>query len=166
MRVVLGDPASFVFERCVGEREGRLLRPATRLLGSRGRRGSALLLTTLLTLTAGLLLGFIVDTVALVASRSRAQSVAGHAAHAVVLEQKRNPSASREWLLGAARSAVRANGVALSEGTGRVELEPGEGGWSVVVEDQAPVFFLRVMRSEPVLVRARAQRVVPASVRA
>lgn len=120
-------------------------------------RGSALLLTTLLTLTAGLLLGFVVDTVALVASRSRAQSVAGHAAHAVALEQRRNPSASRDWLLGAARSAARANGVALSEGAGRLELEPGEGGWSVVIEDQAPVFFLRVVRSEPVLVRARAQ---------
>ena len=61
-------------------------------------RGSALLLTLLLTITGAAFLGLTVDAMSLVWARSNAQTTANLTAAAVALERERNPGVSDDYL--------------------------------------------------------------------
>ena len=134
----------------------------------RGRRerGSALLLTLLLTLTGALILGLTVDATSLLWVRSNAQTTANLVAAAVALEQQRNPAASQEYLVETARATAALNGYAHGVDSAAVHLELAEGKTSVLVEKDAGVYFLRVLRPQPVAVRARAGVEAPGAVKA
>jgi hypothetical protein len=122
----------------------------------RQERGSALLLTLLLTLLGAILLGLSADAMSLLWVRTHTQNTANLAAAAVQLEQEQSPSASREDLEAAARATAARNGFASAGESGSVRLEQVEGKTSVVVECDAAVYFLRIVRPQPVAVRARA----------
>lgn len=124
----------------------------------RGRkeRGSALLLTLLLTLAGAVILGLTVDATALLWVRSNAQTTANLVAASVALEQQRNPAATQEYLVETARAAAALNGYAHGVDSAAVHLELAEGKTSVLVEKDAGVYFLGILRPQPVAVRARA----------
>jgi hypothetical protein len=113
-------------------------------------RGSALLLSLLLTLVGALMMGLAVDGTSLVWAKSHAQTTANLAAEAVGLELERNAGAGEAYLEATARAAAGWNGLAA-----RVRIERTDGGLSVVVDREAEVYFLRMIRPEPVAVRAR-----------
>ncbi|HEU0123803.1 MAG TPA: hypothetical protein VFQ91_24945 [Bryobacteraceae bacterium] len=122
----------------------------------RRERGSALLLTLLLTLVGAALLGLSVDAVSLLWVRSHAQTTANLAAASVELEQKRNPTASSVFLAGTARASAAWNGYRHGQDSVAVYLDQSGGRASILVEREADIFFLRLFRTQPVVVRARA----------
>ena len=124
----------------------------------RGRRerGSALLLTLLLTLVGAMFLGLAVDAMSLVWVRSNAQTTANLVAAAVAMEQQRNPAANPDYLLETARATAALNGFTHGEEAVAVQLERAEGKFGVLLEKDAGVYFLRAIRPQPVTVRARA----------
>lgn len=134
----------------------------------RGRkeRGSALLLTILLTLVGALFLGLAVDAMALAWVRSNAQTTANLVAAAVSLEQQRNPAANSDYLLETARATAALNGYTHGMEAVAVQLERTEGKVGVLLEKDAGVYFLRAIRPQPVTVRARAGVEMPAPVKA
>lgn len=119
-------------------------------------RGSALLLTLLLTITGAAILGLTVDAMALVWARSNAQTTANLTAAAVALEQERNPGVSEAFLVETARSAAAWNGYRHGKDSAAIHLERQEGRTEILVERDASVFFLLMIRPEPVAIRARA----------
>jgi hypothetical protein len=96
------------------------------------------------------MVGLAVDGTSLLWAKSNAQTTANLAAEAVAVELERNAGASGAYLEATARAAAAWNGVAAG-----VRLEEAPGGRAVVVERQAEVYFLRMVRPQPVAVRAR-----------
>lgn len=119
-------------------------------------RGSALLLTLLLTVAGALILGLTVDATSLVWARANAQTTANLTAAAVALEMQRNPSRDESYLLETARAAAARNGFQHGTGQAAVTLEHEGATQQVAVERGADVFFLRIVHPEPVMVRAKA----------
>jgi len=97
--------------------------------------------------------------------RSNAQTTANLVAASVALEQARNAAASGEYLLESARAAAARNGYEHGVDAVQVELATQDGQTAVRIERGAPVYFLRMIRPEPVPVRAMAT-VEPAVVKA
>jgi uncharacterized membrane protein len=128
----------------------------------RRERGSALLLTLLLTLTGALILGLTVDATALIWVRSNAQTTANLAAAALAVELERNPDAALPYLVETARAAAARNGFAHGADTFAVHLEQQQGRTAILVERDAEIFFLRIVRPQPIAVRARAEVAPPA----
>jgi uncharacterized membrane protein len=124
-------------------------------------RGSALLLTVLLTLAGAAMAGLTVDATSLVWVRSNAQTTANLAAAAVALELERNPAAPEPFLVESARTAARRNGFAHAEDSATVHLERNQDAVTVLIQRDAPVFFMLILRPQPVAVRARAAVVSP-----
>ena len=122
----------------------------------RRERGSALLLTLMLTLFGAVLLGLGVDATSLLWVRSDAQTTANLAAAAVSMELTRNPSATSAYLQEAARASAALNGIRHGNPSTAVRLERHDNGTSVLVERVADVYFLRMIRPQPVPVAARA----------
>ena len=129
----------------------------------RTERGSALLLTILLTLVGAMFLGLGVDAMSLVWVRSNAQTTANLAAAAVALEQQRYPAANPDYLLETARATAALNGYSHGVDAASVRLEQTDGKISILVERDADVYFLRAIRPQPVAVVARAGVQLPAS---
>ena len=129
-------------------------------------RGSALLLTLLLTLVGAMFLGLAVDAMSLVWVRSNAQTTANLVAAAVALEQQRNPAANPDYLLETARATAALNGFTHGVEAVAVQLERSEGKVGVLLEKDAGVYFLRAIRPQPVTVRARAGVEMAAPVKA
>jgi plasmid stabilization system protein ParE len=125
-------------------------------------RGSALLLTLLLTLAGAAILGLTVDAASLLWARSNAQTTANLVAAAVALELELNPAATDLYLEEAARAAAAWNGYRHGADSAAVHLERPAGverpagGTAVLIRRDAAVFFLRILRPEPVAIRARA----------
>lgn len=128
----------------------------------RTERGSALLLTILLTLVGAMFLGLAVDAMSLVWVRSNAQTTANLVAAAVALEQQRHPAATTDYLLETARSTAALNGYTNGVDAASVRLEQTNGKVSILVERDAGVYFLRAIRPQPVAVAARAGVEAPA----
>lgn len=128
----------------------------------RTERGSALLLTILLTLVGAMFLGLAVDAMSLVWVRSNAQTTANLAAAAVALEQQRHPAATTDYLLETARATAALNGYTHGVDAASVRLEQTNGNVSILVERDAGVYFLRAIRPQPVAVAARAGVEAPA----
>lgn len=122
----------------------------------RQQRGSALLLTLLLTLAGAFLLGFTVDATSLLWARSNAQTTANLVAGSVALELERQPAATLDYLTETARAAAVQNGVRHGIDSASVYLERREGRTEILIERQAGVYFLQVIRPQPVAIRARA----------
>lgn len=122
----------------------------------RRERGSALLLTLLLTLAGAAIIGLTVDATSLLWVRSNAQTTANLVAAAVALEQERNPAANLDYLVETARATASLNGYAHGADSVAVHLEQLDGKTSVLVERDAGVYFLRMVRPQPVAIRARA----------
>jgi len=120
------------------------------------QKGSALLLTLLLTLAGAAILGLTVDAMSLLWVKSNAQTTANLVAASVVLELERNPSASEPYLVETARAAAAWNGYRHGTDSVAIHLVRQEGKTAVVVERDAGVFFLRAIRPQPVAIRARA----------
>lgn len=97
-----------------------------------------------------------VDASSLIWARSNAQTTANLAAASIGLELKRNPSASTEFLVETARAVAAWNGYRHGSDSVAVHLERQDGKTSVLVERDAGVYFSRVIRPQPVAVRARA----------
>ncbi len=114
-------------------------------------RGSALLLSLLLTLVGALFVGLAVDGTSLLWAKSNAQTTANLAAEAVAVELERNAGADGAYLEATARAAAAWNGIAAGVGLEQTAEER-----AVVVERQAEVYFLRMVRPQPVAVRARS----------
>jgi hypothetical protein len=93
----------------------------------RRQRGSALLLTLLLTL-----------------------------ADAVALEMRRAPHADLTFLAETARATAALNGYRHGADSVSVQVEQLDGKTSILLERDAGVFFMRMVRSQPVAIRARA----------
>lgn len=128
----------------------------TRTQRWRREQGSALLLTLLLTLVGAALVGLTVDAASLLWARSNVQTTANLAAASVDLEQKRNPSAPLPYLAETARASAAWNGYRHGHDSVAVHLEQTSGQTSVLVERVAGIFFLRMFRTQPVAIRARA----------
>jgi uncharacterized membrane protein len=124
-------------------------------------RGSALLLTLLLTLAGAALLGLTVDAAALLWVRSNSQTTANLAAAAVALELEGNPAAPESYLVQTARAAARRNGCTHGQDAAAVHLENAGPALSIRIDRDAPVFFLRILHPGPVAVRARAPVPLP-----
>lgn len=122
----------------------------------RRERGSALLLTLLLTLAGAAMLGLTVDATSLLWVRSNAQTTANLVAAAVQLESAKNPGAKLEYLVETARAVAALNGYPHGTDSVAVHLEQLDGKTSVLVERDAGIFFLRMIHPQPVAVRARA----------
>lgn len=122
----------------------------------RRQRGSALLLTLLLTLAGAALLGLTVDATSLLWARSNAQTTADLAAAAVALELERSPAANLEFLSESARASAALNGYRHGSDSVSIQLERQDGKTSILVERDAGVFFMRMVRPHPVAIRARA----------
>jgi hypothetical protein len=120
-------------------------------------RGSALLLTLLLTLLGAAILGLTVDAMSLLWVRTNAQNTANLAAAAVALEQERNPAITLDDLVAAARATAALNGFAHGNDSAAVHLERQDGKTSVLLERDAGIYFLKLIRPQPVAVRARAE---------
>jgi len=125
-------------------------------------RGSALLLTLLLTLLGAALLGLTVDGMSLLWARSNAQTTANLTAAAVALERERNPAASEAYLVETARATAAWNGYRHGIDATAIRLEGHEGQSTVLVERDTGIFFLRMIRPQPIAVRARASVGAPA----
>lgn len=123
----------------------------------RRERGSALLLTLLLTVLGAILCGLCVDTVSLLWVRSHAQTAANLAAQSVVLELSRNPGATPAYLEQTARATAAWNGIRHGAEGAQVHLEKKETGTHLLVRRDAGVYFLRMFRPEPIPVYARAE---------
>jgi hypothetical protein len=122
----------------------------------RRERGSALLLTLLLTLVGGAFLGLTVDAVSLIWVRSNAQTSANLVAASLAVEKAQNPGASAPYLLESARATAAWNGYRHGVDSVSVQIEEHDGRTSVLLEKDAGIYFLRMFRREPIAVRARA----------
>lgn len=122
----------------------------------RQQRGSALLLSLLLTVVGAALLGLTVDATSLLWARSNAQTTANLTAASVQRELERNPSAPPSYLEEAARSTAAHNGFRHGLDSAAVRLEKQQDHTDVLVERKTGVFFLRMIQPEPILIRARA----------
>ena len=111
------------------------------------------MLTLLLTLAGAAILGLTVDAMSLLWVKSNAQTTANLIAASVALELGRNPSALEPYLVETARATAAWNGY--RHGTDSVAIHL-EGKTEVLVERESGVFFLRMIRPQPVAVRARA----------
>jgi hypothetical protein len=120
------------------------------------QRGSALLLTLLLTLVGAAILGLTVDGMSLLWVRSNAQTTANLTAAAVGLELERNPAATDAYLVETARATATRNGYRHGADSVAIHLERQAGQTAVLVERDAGIFFLRMIRPQPVAIRARA----------
>ena len=119
-------------------------------------RGSALLLTLLLTIAGAALLGLAVDATSLVWVRSNAQTTANLVAASIALELERYPTAPVPYLEETARAAAGINGFRHGQDSSAVHLERVDGKTAILLERHASVYFLRMMRQDPIAVRARA----------
>lgn len=97
-----------------------------------------------------------VDVLSLVWVRSSAQTTANLAAASVALEIQRNPSAPVDYLRETARATAAWNGYRDGVDATAVQLDRQDGKTSVLIEREAGVYFLRMIRPQPVPVRARA----------
>lgn len=122
----------------------------------RQQRGSALLLTILITLVGAVFLGLAVDATALLWVRSHAQTTANLVAATVALEQQHNPAAPLPFLVESARATAARNGFVHGVDSVAVHLEQLDGSTNILLERDAGVFFLRMIRPQPVAIRARA----------
>ena len=120
------------------------------------QRGSALLLTLLLTLAGAAILGLSVDAMSLLWVRSNAQTTANLIAASISLELERNPSALEPYLVETARATAAWNGYRHGTDSVSVHLERREGKTAVLIERDSGVYFLRMIRPQPVAIRARA----------
>jgi len=121
------------------------------------QRGSALLLTLLLTLAGALILGLSVDALSLLWIKSNAQNTANLTAGAVSLERARNPSAPDAYLVETARAAAARNGYRHGTDSVSIHLERENGRDAILVERDTGIFFLRMIRPQPIAIRARAE---------
>ena len=120
------------------------------------QRGSALLLTLLLTLVGAAILGLSVDAMSLLWVRSNAQTTANLTAGAISLELERNPAAAESYLVETARAAASRNGYRHGTDSVAIRLEQQAGTTSVLIERDSSIFFLRMIRPQPVVIRGRA----------
>ena len=114
------------------------------------------MLTLLLTLAGAAILGLTVDALSLLWVRSNAQTTANLIADSIALELERNPSALDPYLLETARATAAWNGYRHGTDSVSVHLERQEAGRAVLIERDTGVFFLRMIRPQPVAIRARA----------
>lgn len=121
------------------------------------QRGSALLLSLLLTVAGAALMGLAVDVTSLLWARSHAQTTAQLAAESVGRELERHPGASRAQLEQCARATAVHNGSPHAGDSASVRLTPHGSRHLVVVETAADIFFLRLIRREPVSITAAAE---------
>lgn len=129
------------------------------------QRGSALLLTLLLTLVGAMILGLTVDAMSLLWARSNAQTTANLTAAALSLELERNPAATESYLVETARAAASRNGFRHGTDSVAIHLERKASQTAVLVERDTSIFFLRMIRPQPVAIRARAT-VGPSTIKA
>jgi len=122
----------------------------------RRERGSALLLTLLLTVLGAIIFGLCVDIVSLLWVRSHAQTAANLSAQSVAVELGRNPAATPAYLEETARATAAWNGIRHGSEGSTVYLEKQEKGSQLLVRREAGVYFLRMFRPEPIPVYARA----------
>lgn len=127
----------------------------------RRERGSALLLTLLLTVVGAMILGLTVDASALIWVRSSAQTAANLSAAALAVELERNPDAPLPYLVETARAAAARNGFIHGANTVAVHLEQQRDRTAILVERDAEIFFFRIVHPYPVAVRARAEVAPP-----
>jgi hypothetical protein len=120
------------------------------------QRGSALLLMLLLTVVGALILGLSVDALSLLWVRSNAQTTANLTAAAISLEVERNPAATESYLVETARATASRNGYRHGADSVAIHLEQEAGKTAVLVERDTSIFFLRMIRPQPVAIRARA----------
>lgn len=113
-----------------------------------GQRGSALLFTLLATVAGALIFGLAVDSLALLAAKARLRTMAELAAEAIRLERQAKPDAQPADLERAALALLAKNGLPRAS----VTLNDG-----VIVRNESEVYFLRVLRPQPVLIAARAE---------
>jgi hypothetical protein len=125
------------------------------------QRGSALLLSVLLTIVGAAILGLSVDVMSLIWVRSNAQITANLAVAAVALELEHNPSAPGPYLLEVARATAARNGYHHGADSDTIHLNQQHGEVAVLVERYTGIYFLRMIRPQPVPVRARAAMGVP-----
>lgn len=128
----------------------------------RQQRGSALLLSLLVTVVGGAILGLTVDVTSLVWARANAQTTATLAAASLQLELSRNSSAADAYLETVARATAAHNGCRHGSASAVVQVLKHDGGREVLVARPAPVFFLRMFHVPPVTIRARAPVVAAA----
>ena len=121
------------------------------------QRGSALLLALLLTLAGALILGLSVDALSLLWIKSNAQNTANLTASAVSLELSRNPSAPDPYLVETARAAAARNGYRHGMDSVAIHLERQAGNAAILIERDTGIFFLRMIRPQPIAIRARAE---------
>ncbi|MFN0104334.1 MAG: hypothetical protein ACKV2U_19885 [Bryobacteraceae bacterium] len=89
-------------------------------------------------------------------ARSHAQTTANLVAASVAMELERNPSAPVPYLVETARATAALNGYRHGANSVAIHLEQREGKTAVLVERDTGVFFMRMIRPEPVAIRARA----------
>ena len=129
----------------------------------RRERGSALLLTLLLTVLGAIVFGLCVDVVSLLWVRSHAQIAANLSAQSVAVELGRNPAASPAYLEETASATAAWNGIRHGFDGAVVSLEKNEEGTRLSIRREAGVYFLRMFRPEPIPVYARAEVPAPAA---
>ncbi len=114
------------------------------------------MLTILITLVGAVFLGLAVDATALLWVRSHAQTTANLVAATVALEQQKNPATPLPFLVESARATAARNGFLHGTESVAVHLEQLDGSTNILLERDAGVFFLRMIRPQPVAIRARA----------
>ncbi|MBM3765510.1 MAG: hypothetical protein FJW32_08970 [Acidobacteria bacterium] len=112
-------------------------------------RGSALLFTLLASTVGSAILGLAIDAAALLAVRAQLQTAGELAADSISLERSADAGASIETLKEAARNSLDKNGFPLVTITLDAE--------SLQIRHQADVFFLRMIRTEPVAVEVKVK---------
>ena len=120
------------------------------------QRGSALLLTLFLTLAGAAILGLTVDAMSLLWVKSNAQTTANLVAASVALELERNPSVLEPYLVETARATAAWNGYRHGTDSVAIHLERQDGRTAVLIERDTGIYFLRMIRPQPVAIRARA----------
>lgn len=112
-------------------------------------RGSALLFTLLASTVGSAILGLAIDAAALLAVRAQLQTAAELAADSIALEKSADAAASIETIEKAARNSLDKNGFPWATITFDAE--------SLQIRHQADVFFLRMIRTEPIPVEVKVK---------
>ena len=112
-------------------------------------RGSALLFTLLASTVGSAILGLAIDAAALLAVRAQLQTAGELAADSIALEKSADAGASVETLEKAARNSLDKNGFPWATITLDAE--------SLQIRHQADVFFLRMIRTEPIPVEVKVK---------
>jgi hypothetical protein len=102
------------------------------------------------------MLGLTVDATSLLWARSNAQTTANLVAATVALELQRSPGADLGYLVESARATAALNGYRHGSDSVSVRLERQDGKTAVLLDREAGIFFMRMIRTQPVAVRARA----------